>query len=776
VSGVTHLNPLQIFMPVIVAFHLILISTTGALVYTFQRNYFIALVTCLVLSFTALTALGTFYQLITQVIGLSVLIASVILLCQSFNRNKKLDILTQSILLGSVLSSLIILYVELVPFLVAICFIYFAISTWQGWRPNKKFSLIILFSIMFVLVILNTHLLASLEFIVREYAVMAEAAKYMVFPYFLMPSGLANFWGLIGLTVPVQEPLLSIAIIISLLLDLVVIVLAVRLVFVRKSLPAIVLLVMFCLGVNLFIKNIGFGLFKLVMYVQPFLISVVTISIFEFIKNQYAKIGIILVLILVNCNSFIFYLNRSKGETPGSFTEIAYGSLSKINKEYRALISEIPRNSLLLTDDYNISLIRLQAAQSFHLRFIPLTSPGNFIVRALDPSLYLFSTLHSKLFFSDQAKKIADTYYKNSFYMGNFNLHSKTEDSSLDFMENKFNSNTSARKQGFIVSDTNLRSIFNNHFNENTYKTNNFSLNKLDDIKNHLVFIDSTLGGSYHSTMASHIKNISLYNLESDPMYPHSNMQAVGRYLLMRVFNPTKKVRLVISLTKTYGGDGKNELPMISVIGNKRVNVSLMGRGSARIVSDLFIPQIINNVPYIATDMNNEAAGFISKKEKILNLYNKDIQLDQRKVAAFVRDISLISETEYRKLNPPSVIKDFPKDLANHDLLYSGIYEDGWISEDAFFQIKQPSLNKELVIEGSMPKIDPEFAGSKLLVSIDTKNVVDLQLQAGEFKIHIPVKNNIITHRVELHFSQKQRLPRGDDRLVAAQIKYLGFM
>src|SRR5262249_1708410 len=63
----------EIFMPVILAFHLVLISAAGALVCQSRRLRLPAIITCLMLSLSTQNSTGVLYQLIAQVGGLGML-------------------------------------------------------------------------------------------------------------------------------------------------------------------------------------------------------------------------------------------------------------------------------------------------------------------------------------------------------------------------------------------------------------------------------------------------------------------------------------------------------------------------------------------------------------------------------------------------------------------------------------------------------------------------------------------------------------------------------
>ena len=63
------------------------------------------------------------------------------------------------------------------------------------------------------------------------------------------------------------------------------------------------------------------------------------------------------------------------------------------------------------------------------------------------------------------------------------------------------------------------------------------------------------------------------------------------------------------------------------------------------------------------------------------NLWGESIASDPRSLTSYVRDISLVSDAEYRQLRAPTLLEEFPSALGNADLEYSGIYEDGWVGK-----------------------------------------------------------------------------------------------
>jgi hypothetical protein len=93
------------------------------------------------------------------------------------------------------------------------------------------------------------------------------------FPFFLLPTGPANLWGVIPLGHIPDEPYLSVGIVIGAVLTLVAALACLWMVPKRQP-AAAVMFVMCGAATVLFMNRQGFGLFKMSMFIQPFLCCV----------------------------------------------------------------------------------------------------------------------------------------------------------------------------------------------------------------------------------------------------------------------------------------------------------------------------------------------------------------------------------------------------------------------------------------------------------------------------------------------------------------------
>jgi hypothetical protein len=141
----------------------------------------------------------------------------------------------------------------------------------------------------------------------------------------------------------------------------------------------------------------------------------------------------------------------------------------------------------------------------------------------------------------------------------------------------------------------------------------------------------------------------------------------------------------------------------------------------------------------------------------------------------FLRNISWISPAEAARLIPPPHLGKFPADLANPGLEYSGLYEDGWISDAAFVRLTQPAGSGKLVIRGAVPESFGSGFSTELRLLVDGQLMLEQRLRPGPFDLHAEVAPGRGIRTVEITFSRLHRLSREDTRPAAAALEYLGF-
>jgi hypothetical protein len=310
------------------------------------------------------------------------------------------------------------------------------------------------------------------------------------------------------------------------------------------------------------------------------------------------------------------------------------------------------------------------------------------------------------------------------------------------------------------------------------------------EVRNYLLFTPSWWGNLYPSAP----DRTGPFPPEPDVIYPGRFMAASGRHTLFEAVNPMPKVRLVLDLTTTLKEDGDNSLPPAAVVGRRRVPLPLHGRGSARVWSPPLTPQRIAGHRFVGLDLGRPATRFGHHEEGLNALTGDDLGGDQRYMVAFLRNVSLVSEEEYARRQPPALLSSFPADLLHPDLEYCGIYEDSWVGESVSCTLTDPGGMTNLVVRGMVPCIggDESFR-TRLRVLLDGREVHAAELRPGEFKVRCltrgprwgtvsdrPPRWGTVSDRpqrraVRLLFSDWQRLPGDNGRPVAARLSALGF-
>jgi glycosyltransferase involved in cell wall biosynthesis len=155
--------------------------------------------------------------------------------------------------------------------------------------------------------------------------------------------------------------------------------------------------------------------------------------------------------------------------------------------------------------------------------------------------------------------------------------------------------------------------------------------------------------------------------------------------------------------------------------------------------------------------------------------FNKQQQLadpDGRKVAA---KLDFIGFWPTGSMRPPTAISEFPKDLANPDLLHSGIFDDGWLQETSSLILEAPSGPSILTIRGEIPVFGRRWSRTALCLSLGGGVTVRRTLRAGEFQIQLKSSATGRAHQIDLAFEAAHQLPEPDNRKVAARLDYIGF-
>lgn len=755
VWGATSLNAHQIFMPVIMGLNLALISAVGGMVSGVTRNRKAPLIAMSLMAISPLSSLGSLYQLIGQVGGLALLVPSVSLLLQVPRKLSLMGLVATNVPALLTIAGIFIWYPEVLPFLALGWIIYGSICTWHDRRSGLKLVVAAGFIGILLLMLLHGTIKEVLGFLLFQASMAGKSLDLsdVTFLYMLVPSGIPLLWGIIPMGGNPDEPELSASIVLGVLLTFWLLWKLPSEVK-KASPPAIIVLVMLFLGVRLFLGNIDFGLFKLAMFIQPFLAAVVAMrlamlaSTFENRRIKGVMVGALATAVLILCGfSQKSYVNESTGEFVGGMNEIPHSSDKESNRQFAELFNDV-KNASPAGFISDTSLLVIAKYQALYTRGYSVIFP-------------------SKQFFQNITGIAANT-TKEYLNIGNVSNWFR-KDKSL---------NAEEISRRWLLIENERYSPFNNYADQND-KKEFFSALPINKIHNHLAFIHSNLGIHYYflpGVEQGDRRNTAFFRLENDPMFPGNTISGVGRYMLLMDINPTSRARMVMEATTTVMKSFGSALPLPIIYGDSATPLQFVGRGSGRVFSEPVQPVLSGGISYLSIDMGRDGRKFQSNVAGLMKLYGSRISQDSRYLTAFARDISLLSEEDYLKLDPPSFIASFPTDLGNRNLEYSGIYEDGWISERAFFALKSKPDTRYLVIKGVVPQIDtPDFRNT-LAVSIDGREVIKYPLGLGAFELKVPVSVNTQRHRIDLAFDRYQVLPGADARPTGGKIEFIGFV
>lgn len=851
VCSLTGVTSHQGFMPLILSFHVALVSSATAMIYSSPERRRAALCACVLLAASAQLTFGTVYQLIAQDVGLAVLCTNVTLLLRDFREFSRSDLLRHGLLTGITITGQMVIYPEVNPFLGLTFFIVVGVQALRR-RDNIRPLLLVTAVVAIVgLIILNAYVYDVLVFMFgqKTQASRQDDPALTLFPFFLIPSGFSNFWGFVQITSMPPEPGFSITIAAGLVLLVLAAVAGVWLTF-RSGEPAAALtLISAVLAVYLFQQKSGFGLYKLAMFAQAFVLptialawtnlarrfdskhvvrlvvyvslasaalalalwlprfpewkTVTTLAIVAigvavalFYVNRLPSLAwLILLLAIPNVRLQGFYVRYSQDEGGGTFNEVVGATRTRILREFvndlqaARTSGALTPQTHILCDPYNISLTKMLSA--YTTGWVTSFPASRLTLHTMIPNSPPEST-------RDHYMAMARSIFERTIPLSHkekFEFHPESPGkASAPFRvyEQGGRSTDESRPPDspdtLLVAGTGQISLLNRRqFGDGV---GNFVMRPLSQVRNHLIFTDSEMSEPYYKP--GDPTYISLYQLERDPaFYVTQTMAGIGRYFLFEVVNPDDEVRLSLDITLSFKGDGQNRVPAAYAVGIERKPFEVVGRGACRLVSPPIKPQRILGRSYVGIDLGEFGTSFTVARTGLMNWYGLDVGLDRRKLVGFGRDISMIGESDYRAFAPPSLIYIWgnpESQLRHRDLEFSGLYEDGWLSEHSYLKLGQQPAEGRFVLAGFIPELgDPTFT-TEPTVLVDGKPVqlygtsndkpFNGTLAIGDFKLYadVPPTGTGQRRKVEVRWSRFQQLLKEDTRKAAAKVNLLGFV
>ncbi len=759
VASLTGLNPHEVFMPTILMLSMLQIFAMGAIAVYRGRYRKVALLATGIFAMSPLFGLGTLYQLIAQVGGIALLLttSSILLNTRSLHWRKLVLAALLTCCLG-------ILYPEVAPF-VALSILLFALRLrFTRIERFKPYAIFIGAAALLTFLFLGTSTYQFVNTLVMQSVGSAglgamteindQSGGLVLFPWTLVPSFIPMLVGLHAFGVVGVDPWISIQIALGALL--LVCLLGRVVVNVLQDAPVGYLgAVMFPLGFFLFFKGQDFGLFKLAMFAQPVITLLLAQGFLWLMARTSKRVGAVAVAVYLLCTipSHVYYSHASLGTYGGGLTEVVRASELGVKFNPPADL----KFGGIESDISNVVTAKMlaQYTQGIDTRFLSRSYMDNIaniavlkFLRTPDPDLGPQARIIEKLsllrFLLPDELMVGDVPdYRVMSIQKLDNNWTETSSRHLDLGERLF-----------VAVRTDL-----DHFNKANPGTgwtveNMFQYKLESQLKDRLVFIHSELSPHYYSSARF---KAAFFQREPEPITGGEQyFHGTGRYNLFQVINPSPDLRMVIDFSRTSLGDGRSKLPSKAiVIGEDDYALPFVGHGSARVVSPILKPEYFEQQAYLTVDFGETPHPILKDKTGLMRAYGVKFNLDDRRLVGFTRDISVITNEQYLAMPRPTRIAEFPEDLARYPgLEYSGLFEDGWVADDAYFKMGSSRPGQVLVFRGYIPDIE-QFRehGLELTISINDKPTEIVTLKSGEFSLTRLIKEAAQITTISLHFS-----------------------
>jgi len=752
-SSITKLPALEIFMPTIMAFAMTQLFSIAGLVLSSGKRRKIAVWTVYLLSFSPMFLFGSLYQLIAQVSGLSLLFCLVALLTASYKTRSRRVLLCYAVPTSIVGASLCTFYPEVSPFAIMAIGLFYAYRLIKDKTIPGAHLVLLQYSILGILFILRYNFISYIYTLANQFEGNTRKVDLAlsVFPFFLIPSGLSSIFGLQAMNQDVPDPWGSIIIILGFLLLVGCIFYAFK-AFIRGVPFAFLFVVELVMAIQMYRTGNDFGLYKMVMFMLPLILAAGASLILES-KWRLRMPHIAAIYFILTISTALIYTEGSCGSNVGLISEVSHAS-ELFNIRPKSASSGSHWTSTI----DNVSAAKVAAS-------LYRSSDMSFICR--DYFLPIFSTHpdwpylnyypHYEQF--SEALKIASERKTHYFVR-------------KAIFDTYFTQVREPIKTDAYLGQSSDLSLFNK-FNLSKEKPALFYLEPSTNTSNRISFIHSDRGNHYY---LGDRHRISYFQQESDYYGTHSQFNGIGQFMLLRIENPSPQIYLRVSATKTLMGNGNNTWNSeAKIIGQNNVNLGAIGSGAMNVIAGPITPYVLDGISYIALDFNQPAVAMPTNRHGIKAFYNANINLDYRRLVAYGRDISALSPDEYKTLERPRGLGNFPSDMVDSKgLEYSGIYEDGWISPDSHFVLAKSEMGDQIRIKGYIPDLEGVKKEESINIQINGKDLYRVDCTPGEFDWALPIDHYLNVTTIDLHSSVHAHLAKPDLRPVTAKLSYIG--
>lgn len=737
VSVWTGLTPQQAFMPVIGAFHLALVSAAAGMVLYGTRRRGAALGTAALVAVSSALGYGFVQQLIAQAAGLALLCVALALLRAPVRHLPYATVARQAAACGAACAGLLLFYPEVTPLFVGAALLL-GLRDLALRRPVRRHLWHAGAAVAVMAMALPAYLTGAAHFLLFQagHGAGGNEIAREVFPYFLTPRGPALVSGLMPLYANLlPEPLQTGALLFgAAALGGVLLVAAGQF---RRGQPfGALVLISAVLAVLLYRGSAGFGLFKLAMFVQPFLWATVAAWVAARGRRStaVAVAAVLVVVAALNARTQAWYVRESVGTD--SRVDLPAATRHRALSDFRAALDRGPAEHVVLATENNV-LAKLLAAE---LRDRTVTQIG------MEPSHRV----------NEPGGTVRDPHTAAPRHEL---LHAPAEwrDTPPD--------------RALLVAGVGPLSVLNRHRHPETGAA--LYCAPLSAVRNFAAFRDATGARQSFLGMGT-IGEIALSRIEPDPTLRHRTFAGVGRAVVVEVLNPDPKVRAVVAYTATFIPDkDAMAVPPIRVLGAESVPLTRAGSGSARLVSPPMAPQTVGRAEVFVLEIDKPLVRNPNRLGAVEALWGSDVPRDRRQITGHLRELSLISDEEYAAFRPPERFANIPADFAHPHAEFSGFLDDGWVDRAALVRLTR-APGTDFVIRGHCPGFDATYS-PELTVLVDGSPVLTRALAPGDFELRAPVGPGTGPRWVELRFDRGTRLPAPDNRPASAHVRTVGF-
>ncbi len=748
VAATVHLDTYLVYMPCGVAAFVALIMATGALCANkpMRRTMFVAMalmaVACPLMLFTV------YQQILPQLLG-QVALVGIVALVQLGDEDRA-AVTQRGVALGCAVNALAYIYPETSPVLIAgaVATIPFAFYRHVKCLPEyaRGIGSIGGIAAVVVLILQNVQIftfLASMRILLAIVAAVSGTIGPGVLNYYLIPSGFANLWGLLPFDY-YNEPVLSVCIVVGAILFLAFLIGGIRNLFLYGRFSDGMLVALLLQFAYLVVEQISYSSYKTAYVLQPFWIPLAAVFIMNTADGAVSKYRIpqrwiagaaIAVCCLVTAYSTVIYAGSSAdlfSETSARYVELhaassdnVYGTIGAIAAKY----SSQKQKPFRVDGVFNQAMVRI----------IAIALRGHALeFEDIDPLAHVAGTAGSDSAPILRIRNIpgwparirakswaAITVYDRLFAWRPVSLFKRRTDIFAPPRERKeqksFSSQPRPFDEGLMVQAGPQISVLNR-----SWATQNFSIRAVPwrEVHHWLGFVNSTLGTApVYGTPVN-----AFGQVEPDPYYPNGPFMAtLGKTMMLEVMNDREPtVQLLLDLSATFNPRPHVIIPTIMIAGESRVTLSNIGVGSARIITPPVRPLNLFGRRYIVLYFGQGLYKFAPERSWLMNLYGRNVDLDPRYFALFTRNISIAPPLG----DAPKQLAELPRDLRQPGLLYSGVYEDGWLGRRFSVRLRSDIGDQLLHLRVNVP---PTSMQQVVSVTIDGRPVAALEVKPSTY-------------------------------------------